>query len=98
MVGPPSHVLVVGTPHLSRMPAHFRLHYLARLLDRLVAFKPDIIIAVESLDGRQCRELGADPHRYPGVAAKILLGFEAGPRIAVDVVGRGAERPGKNAE
>ncbi|MGH8083590.1 MAG: DUF5694 domain-containing protein [Lysobacter sp.] len=62
MKGPRSQVLVLGSAHLSQMGKDFRKESLAPLIDRLVAFKPDII-TVESISGEQCEMVA----RYPTV-------------------------------
>lgn len=54
--GPPSEVMVLGTPHLSGLPAAFKPEDLAPVLDRLAAWKPDYI-TVEDVSGVQCDEL-----------------------------------------
>jgi len=53
MVGPRSQVLVLGTVHLRDMPESFRPASLDGVLDRLAAFRPDII-TVEALSGEEC--------------------------------------------
>lgn len=65
--GPPTQVLVLGTTHLSGLPDSFKPEYLAPLLDKLAAFKPDII-TVENLSGQQCDMLLRYKADYPGVA------------------------------
>jgi hypothetical protein len=55
-IGPPSQVLVLGTPHLARMPDTFRPEQLAPVLDRLAAWKPQLI-TIEGLSGPQCEYL-----------------------------------------
>ncbi|QNE31708.1 hypothetical protein F1C10_07020 [Sphingomonas sp. NBWT7] len=54
--GPASQVLVLGTPHLSGMPDTFRPEQLAPLLDRLAAWKPQLV-TIEALSGPQCEYL-----------------------------------------
>ena len=56
IAGPPSEVLVLGSPHLSQLPPGFRPDMLTPLLDRLAAYKPDII-TIESLTGADCEAL-----------------------------------------
>jgi hypothetical protein len=56
VAGPPSEVLVLGSPHLSQLPPGFRPELLAPLLDRLAAYKPDII-TIEGLSGQDCEAL-----------------------------------------
>lgn len=56
LAGEPAEVLVLGTPHLSQLPGKFDPSLLAPLLDRLAAFKPDVI-AIENISGEQCETL-----------------------------------------
>lgn len=53
MVGPRAQVLVLGTVHLNGMPEDFDPASLDSLLDRLTAFRPDII-TIEALSGEEC--------------------------------------------
>ena len=53
MVGPRAQVLVLGTMHLSGMPKEFDPKALDPVLDKLAAFKPDII-TIEALPGEEC--------------------------------------------
>ena len=53
MPGPRSQVLVLGTVHLSSLPKDFNRGALAPVLERLAAFKPDVI-AIESISGEGC--------------------------------------------
>lgn len=64
MPGQRSQVLVLGTVHLSQLPKDFRREALAPVLDRLAAFKPDVI-AIEAISGEGC-DFGA---RHPTVYA-----------------------------
>lgn len=70
MAGPRSQVLVLGSVHLSGLPESFKPDSLKPVLDKLAAFKPDII-TVETLPGEQC-DLAA---RHP----QIYLPEEIGP-------------------
>ena len=54
--GPPSHVLVLGTPHLSQLPKPLDPALLEPWLVRLATFRPDII-TVEAVSGEQCDQL-----------------------------------------
>jgi hypothetical protein len=63
VAGPPSEVIVLGTPHLSGWPDNFDAKTLDPLIDRLAAWKPQAI-AVESLSGLQCDALRRFPSRY----------------------------------
>jgi len=53
MAGSRAQVLVLGSVHLSGMPEGFRAESLEPVLDRLAAFKPDVI-AIESMPGETC--------------------------------------------
>lgn len=53
MTGPRAQVLVLGSVHLSEMPQGFNPAALDGLLNRLAAFKPDII-TIEALAGEEC--------------------------------------------
>jgi hypothetical protein len=79
--GPPTQVLTVGSVHLSQMKAKVDEAMMAALLDKLAAYKPDIITA-ENVSGEQCDHLkryaGAYPDSYgawcldPDVAQKAI--------------------------
>jgi hypothetical protein len=62
--GPPTQVLTLGSAHLSELPANFRTDMLAPLIDKLAAFKPDIITH-EGIAGEQCDVLKRYAARYP---------------------------------
>lgn len=51
--GPPNQLLVVGSTHLSGMPATFRPEQLGPVLDKLAAWRPQAI-AIEAVSGSQC--------------------------------------------
>lgn len=53
MAGPRAQVLVLGSVHLSGMPKSFTPQSLDSVLDRLAAFKPDVI-TIESISGEEC--------------------------------------------
>ena len=67
VAGPPTQVLVLGTPHLSGAPATFKTEYLAPLIDRLATFNPNIV-TIEALSGAQCDILLRYKADYAGVA------------------------------
>lgn len=82
--GPASEVLVLGTPHLSGLPKTFRGADLAPVIDRLAAWKPDVI-TTESVSGVQCDELrrlaalhsnAADTYCFDPAAAQKALGLD----------------------
>lgn len=61
--GPPNEVLVLGTPHLSGLPAAFDARNLELLLRRLAVWGPRAI-AIEAISGAQCDFLRRYPSRY----------------------------------
>jgi hypothetical protein len=63
VAGPRTQVLVLGTAHLSTAPKNFDPHSLQPLLDRLAAYKPDII-AIEGISGEGCAQMAQYPTRY----------------------------------
>lgn len=66
VAGPRTEIMVLGTPHLAAWPKDYAPSKLTPLLDRLAAFKPDII-TIESLSGEDCDRLARYPARYPNV-------------------------------
>lgn len=67
IAGEPTRVLVLGSPHLGGLPKSVDLAWLAPLLDRLAAAKPDFIV-IEGLSGEECDHLRRFESRYPDVA------------------------------
>jgi hypothetical protein len=63
MAGPPSQVLVLGTVHLRDMPKDFKPETLDPLLDKLVAFKPEVI-TIEQIPGESCDAMARNPALY----------------------------------
>ncbi|MGH8213417.1 MAG: DUF5694 domain-containing protein [Rhodanobacteraceae bacterium] len=63
LAGPRTQVLVLGTAHLSSAPESFNRASLQPLLDRLAAFKPDII-AIEGISGEGCALMAQYPAIY----------------------------------
>ncbi len=63
MTGPKSHVLVLGTVHLRETPDSFDPSSLGSLLDRLAAYKPDII-TIEREPGEDCDLAARHPSKY----------------------------------
>ena len=61
--GRPNEVLVLGSTHLSGLPKTFQPALLEPLLQRLVAWKPELI-ATEDLSGLQCDFMRRYPARY----------------------------------
>lgn len=62
-LGAPNEVLVLGTPHLSGLPARFSPKSLDLLMQRLAAWKPHII-TIEALSGTQCDTMRRYNARY----------------------------------
>ncbi|WP_332853231.1 DUF5694 domain-containing protein [Duganella sp. S19_KUP01_CR8] len=87
MAGPRAQVLVLGTVHLRGMPADFNPAALDGVLDRLAAFKPDII-TIEKESGEECDMATRHPARYgadycPSTeAAKAATGMDMPAAIA----------------
>lgn len=63
MAGPRAQVLVLATTHLNQLPKDFNPAALDRLLDRLAAWKPDII-TIETEPGDECDLAARQPARY----------------------------------
>ncbi len=63
MAGPRAQVLVLGTVHLSGMPAGFDPAALDGVLERLAAFKPQII-TIEDEPGDECDLAARQPAKY----------------------------------
>lgn len=63
MVGPKSQVLVLGTIHLRETPEGFNPAALNPVLDKLAAFKPDII-TIEREPGEDCDLAARHPAKY----------------------------------
>jgi hypothetical protein len=61
--GPANEVMVLGSPHLSYMPASFNPVSLTELNARLAAWHPQAI-AIEALSGVQCDNMRHYPQRY----------------------------------
>lgn len=68
--GPPTQVMVLGSTHLSGLPKAFDRARFEPLLDRLGAFKPDIIV-IEALSGPDCDMLARYDALYPGTAERF---------------------------
>ncbi len=99
-----SQIAVLGTSHLSSLPADFDKIRLAPLLSRLAAFAPDKIL-IEALSGAQCDYLRdyqfmysdtAEQYCYDPTAARQALkltGPEASKQIANLLARQGKNRP-----
>ena len=64
--GPPTQVLTLGSPHLGQLDVLATPAMLAPLLDKLAAYKPDVITH-EGISGEQCDTLKRFASRYPGM-------------------------------
>ncbi|WP_414495357.1 DUF5694 domain-containing protein [Stenotrophomonas maltophilia] len=89
--GRPNEVLVLGTTHLSGLPKTFQPALLEPLLQRLVAWKPELI-ATEDLSGLQCDFMRRNPARYSESVATYC--FDTAPAQAAT----GLDVPSANAE
>lgn len=67
-VAPPNQVLVLGTPHLSGIPADQYPESWRPLLDKLADYRPQII-TIEALSGAQCAYLRTYPGRWTSTVA-----------------------------
>lgn len=86
MAGPRTQVLVLGSMHLSQMPDGFDPATLDPLLDRLAAFKPDII-TIESIAGEGCDLMARHPAVYDpeGIAPYCSVPDAARAATSLDV-------------
>jgi hypothetical protein len=66
-IGPPTQIMVLGTPHLSGTPEDWDPSVLEPLLDRLAGFEPDAI-AIEALTGIGIHSMWAYRETFPDVA------------------------------
>ena len=74
MAGPRTQVLVLGSVHLSQLPKGVAVgsKQLQPLLDRLAAYRPDII-TIEGLSGETCDLMARHPTVYaPGDVSEYL--------------------------
>ena len=87
MTGPRAQILVLGTVHLSELPAGLDPASLQGVLDRLAAFRPDII-TIEALSGEECDLAARYPARYgldycaPTDIAKAATGLDVPAAVA----------------
>lgn len=100
LAGPPTPVMVLGSPHLSGLPPSFDPATLSLLLDRLATWKPDRII-VEGLSGQSCDMLrrytaqipdAAETYCMDPVAAQAATGLDT-PAALAEIDRRLAARP-----
>ncbi|MXP27461.1 hypothetical protein GRI58_01320 [Porphyrobacter algicida] len=88
--GDRSHVLVLGTAHLSHLPKTFDTARLKPLLDKLAKWDPQSI-TVEGISGEQCDYLRSYEFAYPGTAEDYCPDTLAA-REALRVTGPEAEK------
>lgn len=75
-VGKPTEVLTIGSPHLAQLPKPVTAEMIAPLIDKLAAFKPEIITH-EGISGEQCDVLRRYPARYPEMFETYCFDAEA---------------------
>ncbi|MGM9484718.1 DUF5694 domain-containing protein [Roseateles sp. NT4] len=63
MTGPRAQVLVLGTVHLSELPEGFDPARLQGVIEKLAAFKPEVI-TIEAMTGEECDLAARHPTRY----------------------------------
>ncbi len=76
IAGPPTQILTIGSAHLQQIEPLPTAPLLADLIDRLVAFRPDMV-TVEGVSGEQCEQLTATPDIYDKAADSYC--WDAGP-------------------
>jgi hypothetical protein len=87
MAGPRAQILVLGTVHLNAMGSGFKPAALGSVLDRLAAFRPDII-TIEAESGEECDLAARHPAKYgpdycaPTDAALAATGLDTPGAIA----------------
>jgi Family of unknown function (DUF5694) len=74
-IGEPTRVLTIGSVHLLSLKPAPTADMIAPLLDKLAAFKPDIITH-EGISGEQCDDLSRHEAIYPGVWDPYCWGVE----------------------
>jgi hypothetical protein len=90
--GTPNEVMVLGTAHLSQLPATFQPAGLRILNERLLAWKPRII-AIENRSGPQCAFMRQFPGRFKETAEAYCAWDPAPARAAT-----GLDVPAATAE
>ncbi len=76
-IGPPTQVLTLGSAHLNQMKTVVTPEMLVPLIEKLAAFKPDIITH-EGISGEQCDQLRHYKARYPKMWNTYCHGTEDG--------------------
>lgn len=74
-IGQPTTVLTIGSVHLGQSDQPVTPELVAPLLNKLAAYKPDIITH-EGISGEQCETLKRNPAKYPGVFDDYCYGTE----------------------
>lgn len=83
--GPRAQVLVLGSVHLNQGgPKQFDPASLQPLLDRLAAYRPDIV-AVEAISGEGCDFMARHPQTYSADDRKVYCSDTADARAALDL-------------
>lgn len=85
VAGTPNEALVLGSPHLSGLPADFAPESLEPLLARLAAWKP-AIIAIEAVAGPDCERLLRYAPLYPGASDYCADPSAAQKALGLDMV------------
>ena len=81
LAGAPTQALVLGSTHLRQLPEEaFEPAHMALVLDRLEAYRPDVI-AIEAINGRGCDALRRFDALHPGVAERYCR--DPAPALAV---------------
>jgi len=89
--GRPNEVLVLGSPHLSGLPASFRPEMVEPLLERLVRWRPTAV-ASENIAGMQCEAMRHQGERHAEeVEAYCFDPKVAGQAAGLDVVAANAK-------
>lgn len=89
--GDRSQVLTLGSTHLSGHSGKWQASWLGPLLDRLAAWKPDII-TIENLSGEQCETIRRAPVKYEDVWDSYC--FDAAPAQAAAGLDQAAAEAG----
>lgn len=101
IAGQPTQILNLGSAHLGQMSPAPGIALLEPLLERLVAFRPDIITQ-EGVPGEQCETMRATPALYYGAAEGYCWDVSAvqtttdlgGPEARIAVAAALADWPG----
>lgn len=75
LTGTATQVLTLGSPHLSQLSAPVTAEMMAPLLDKLAAFKPQVI-TYEGISGEQCDLLRRHAATYPNMFETYCWGNE----------------------